>query len=118
MNRNEHILISGIGTAILDLFDQAESGEPINFLQTLFSSFVGSIGGTIPDIVEPSFRNPNHRGFFHSVAASGVLHLSENMIKSSENVHPFVKKLFIDLSRGYKFHLLADATTKRSLPLI
>ena len=29
---------------------------------------VGNFFGKLPDIIEPAFKNPNHRQFFHSIA--------------------------------------------------
>lgn len=34
---------------------------------------IGAFLGRLPDMIEPSLGNPNHRQFFHSVAILGLL---------------------------------------------
>ena len=36
---------------------------------------VGLLFGKLPDVIEPAFKNPNHRQFFHSIAFATAIGL-------------------------------------------
>lgn len=117
MNKKEHLLISGIGTFLFDVIEQNQEKGIVDLKQSFFSGIFGAIGGIVPDLIEPA-TNPNHREFFHSGTMLGLIFLGENRLKQNEIINPYLKKTISDFSLGYKLHLVADATTPKSLPLI
>lgn len=76
--------------------------------------------GTLPDILEPALH-PNHRQFFHSVAFAATLgwllyHLYQ--WTPEKEAHRVLRGLSLLAGTGYAAHLLMDARTSKSLPLV
>ena len=117
MNKNEHLLISGILTGLRDVGQQNFEKGVVDWKQSIVSGFVVAIGGILADEIEPA-TNPNHRGFAHSWGNLALIQISENVIKENQNLEPRIKKILMDISYGYKIHLLADSTISKGLPLI
>ena len=68
---------------------------------------LGSVAGAMPDLLEPSLGNPNHRGFCHSVAAAGLVW----WIVSGRHTHelpPAVRRTLSVIGIGYSLHHGAD----------
>lgn len=117
MNRNEHLLISGFGTFLIDAIKQNQKKGFVDLKQSFVSGIFGAIGGLIPDQLEPA-TNPNHRGPFHSWGMMGLTIIGENKLKQNEQIDLQLKKAILDISLGYKLHLAVDATTHKRLPFI
>lgn len=82
---------------------------------------IGRFAGRLPDLIEPSLNNPNHRQFFHSlVFASGVGVAMRSVYKwkplSQEGKG--LRWALMLLGAGYLSHLVLDFRTPRSLPII
>lgn len=77
----------------------------------------GIAGAIIPDKLEPAYH-PNHRSFFHSYTASGGLVFTTNKIKDFLNPYPGFKYTAYAFILGYGSHLILDAGTPKSLPII
>jgi hypothetical protein len=106
----------------------------------------GWVGGVLPDVLEPAV-DPNHRKAAHSVAAGGVLTLArlaewQAACRSAAEaaghraiMHPLgspersraewdvllwrlVAGALVGLVAGYASHLVLDAGTPRSIPLV
>ena len=109
-----------------------------------FAGIGGVLGSVAPDVLEPA-TSPNHRAFFHSVAACVALSAAraadwaskchraaaecgsrasaatDEAVRRWENIKAFLWRalagFLIGLVAGYASHLALDATTSRSLPL-
>jgi len=86
--------------------------------KAILGAFLGSIGGILPDLLEPA-RNPNHRSFFHSwlLLLSMLLVIAFKISKKS-TLKWFLSHPFLSFIAGYSSHLLADMTTAKGLPAI
>lgn len=75
---------------------------------------VGMIIALLPDIIESAVRNPNHRQFFHSATVLATTCLAYNKIGRNE-----LEKNALNIGLGgYISHLVLDAFTPRSLPIV
>jgi len=82
---------------------------------------IGAFLGKLPDMIEPSLGNPNHRQFFHSVAVLGLLGVGMHKLyrwDPQDNVEGLLRGLLLLGGAAYLSHLALDAMTSRSLPLI
>lgn len=82
---------------------------------------IGAVLGRLPDMIEPSLGNPNHRQFFHSVAMLGLL--GTGMYKlyhwnPQDNLEKILRGLLLLGGAAYLSHLTLDSLTSRSLPLV
>lgn len=71
-------------------------------------------------MLEPA-SHPNHRQFFHSLAFAGVLGMAAHKLYTWEPDNSFDEATRFVLLVGvgaYLIHLLLDAGTPKSLPLI
>ncbi|MDK2826699.1 MAG: inner membrane protein [Methanolobus sp.] len=105
------IIVGIITLSILHGQNDFLSG-PLSILVAIALSTVGSI---LPDKIEPS-ANPHHRSFFHSflvLIITGLL--SYHLLTGVNSANMFMIGF---LGAGYVSHLVLDATTPESLPLI
>jgi inner membrane protein len=78
--------------------------------------FLGGLAGGVPDLLEPA-THPNHRGFFHSVAAAAlVAHLVSG--KHTDEYSREAKTLLRALGAGYMIHIAMDFCTPKCVRLI
>lgn len=77
-------------------------------------AFVGTIGGILPDIIEPA-TNPRHRKFFHSLTTGGTVCYGLHRIAKSR-LPKNTKRIFTTASLGYLSHLYLDSNTPIGLP--
>lgn len=116
-NRTTHVFAGGaIGLAIA-LMDKQKNDVSH---QPLFASFVGAVGGRLPDLLEPAI-NPNHRQFFHSFLVLGTVGVSMYEIyqwSPESNLEKFIRGTLLTLLGAYGSHLLLDMTTPKGLPLV
>lgn len=74
----------------------------------------------LPDVLEPAIH-PNHRQFFHSVAFASLLGMAGYKIYkwNPDNLFDEAIRFALMVAIGaYGIHLLLDASTPKSLPLI
>lgn len=74
----------------------------------------------LPDVLEPAIH-PNHRQFFHSVAFASLLGVAGYKIYkwNPDNLFDEAIRFALMVAVGaYGIHLLLDASTPKSLPLI
>jgi inner membrane protein len=89
--------------------------------RTLVAASGGFAFGTLPDLIEPAFRNPNHRKFYHSVLFAMTLGAALYQVyewKPENDSDRFFRGLMLVMGSAYLVHLAMDATTTKSLPLI
>lgn len=110
----------GAGAVIGLATAKIESDKGQVSLQPVINAALGASMGTLPDVIEPAL-NPNHRKFFHSVTALGMVGYGGYKLWKWEPETDFEKLLKgIGLigCGAYMTHLLMDSTTPKSLPLI
>jgi membrane-bound metal-dependent hydrolase YbcI (DUF457 family) len=76
--------------------------------------------GSLPDLLEPALH-PNHRGFFHSVTCLALVGYALYRLyrwEPEEPLEKLVKWLALIAGGAFATHLLMDATTSKSLPLV
>ncbi len=76
--------------------------------------------GSLPDLLEPAIH-PNHRGFFHSFAClAGVGYGGYKLYQwePEDDLGKLMRGIGLVACGAFAVHLLMDATTKKSLPLI
>jgi inner membrane protein len=80
---------------------------------------IGLTAGVAPDIFEPA-TDPHHRALGHSVALGTVLtkFAITNCSRENSNWEEFVKIATAVVTVSYLAHLIADALTPRSIPLL
>lgn len=74
----------------------------------------------LPDIIEPA-THPNHRQFFHSLAFAGLLGIAGYQAykwKPENSLEGAIRFALLVGIGAYGVHLLLDAGTPKSLPLI
>lgn len=76
--------------------------------------------GTLPDVIEPACH-PNHRRFFHSFAFAVVI--GYGMYKlyqwdAETDGQRLTKTVGLVAAGAYLVHLVMDATTAKSLPVV
>lgn len=87
---------------------------------TLAAGAAGYAFGTLPDLLEPA-TSPNHRQFFHSVVFGGIVIGGLCKLyhwQPETDGEKILRWLCLAGLGAYLVHLVMDATTKRSLPLI
>ncbi len=116
-NAKEHA-ITGAGAGALGWFLYCKVVDrPVKLGELLVAGGVGMVGGLVPDLLEPAFH-PNHRQFFHSLAASALLVKANHHISQNEQIPAEARGAVHLLSLGYLSHLAADGQTPKGLPLV
>lgn len=117
-NGKTHIIagcMAGIAVACLD---QGEKSEVAH--HPAIAAGVGAVFGKLPDLLEPA-TNPHHRQFCHSVVVLGAIGYGFKKAyqwQPRDPLEKMIRGLLLIAAGGYTSHLLFDAITPRSLPLI
>ncbi len=82
----------------------------------LVCTAAGGAAALLPDILEPA-DSPNHRKFFHSITAAGLVVYSISG-RHTNSYSALARKILIVLGMGYLSHLVADAGTPKSINLV
>jgi len=107
--------VAGFAAGLIDQREKFESG-----LDPIASSAIGAVFGKLPDWLEPA-SNPHHRQFFHSGLMFAVVCVGFNKAfkwKPADPIEKLIRSALLAAAGGYASHLLLDATTPRSLPII
>lgn len=103
------------GHALVEVNETGEvTGAP------LVSASFGALLGSLPDVLEPAIH-PHHRQFFHSVAFGLMVGWGmHRLYRWQPNVPSYRVARAVGLIAGtaYLAHLLMDAGTPRSIPLL
>lgn len=116
-NGTTHKLAGGaVGLAVF-LVDRNDGSAIIN---PVASAAAGSFFAALPDIIEPA-TNPHHRQFFHSLVVFSVIGIGVKKVynwKPSRAHHKTLRAISLIAGCAYLSHLVLDATTPRSLPIL
>lgn len=118
-NGMTHSIAGGLSGLAVSLIDTDEHGRSVH--NPMLATAVGTLFGKLPDILEPALRNPHHRQFCHSVTVLIALGYGLKKIykwEPKDNIEGVLRCLMLCAGAGYISHLLLDASTPRSLPLL
>lgn len=82
---------------------------------------LGAMFGKLPDILEPSIGNPHHRQFCHSILVLAALGAGLKRMydwQPENKDQQCLRGVGLIAGCAYVSHLLCDAVTPRSLPLL
>jgi len=121
MNRKLHLVIGGgLGAVLYWVVHLNKKSDDhrakFDWGEGLGHVAICAIGAMVPDIIEPA-DSPNHRGFFHSVAA-GALAIYATKRVLGYNTRRETQRLIFLLASGYLSYLAADSTTPKSIELV
>lgn len=116
-NAKTHFLFGFGAGAILYCLVKKYQNQPIEPLGLLGMGLVGGAAALLPDIIEPA-TSPTHRGIAHSFAALMVIGSGISKINQNQDMEAAQKEVLLTLALGYGSHLLLDAGTPASLPII
>lgn len=106
----------GVGYALYELDKNGEIS-----LDSVTAGCFAFLAGTLPDILEPSLNNPNHRQFFHSIAFGLMLGYALHKLwkwKPESTFEEILKIGMIATGGAYLVHLIMDAGSPKGLPVI
>lgn len=112
--------VTGAATGLAAVLIEKETLQESPLL-LLAAPAVGTVFGKLPDVIEPAFKNPNHRQFFHSIAFVGLVAYGLKKTydwKPEDGVDKAIRLLALCAGFGYLSHLVLDSTTPRGLPLV
>ena len=121
MNTKQHLVIgAGLGAVLywVDHLDKKSDDHRAKFDwgECLGHVAICAFGAMVPDIIEPA-DSPNHRGFFHSVAAAALAVYATKRVLGYHTSRETQRLVFL-LAGGYLSHLAADSTTPKSIELV
>lgn len=114
-----HTVAGGLSCLAVSVLDKDENGN--SYHNPLPAIGIGAVFGKLPDVLEPSLRNPHHRQFFHSLAILGLVGCGTKKVydwQPEGTLESVIRLLTLCAGAAYLSHLLLDALTSRSLPLI
>ena len=119
MNGPTHQIAGAIAAFAITQNDNSEKSGVLHHPSAAIP--IGAFLGRLPDMIEPAFRNPNHRQFFHSITVLGLL--TTGMHKAyhwepHDEFEKIVRGVLLIGGAAYLSHLALDALTSKSLPLI
>lgn len=144
--RPTHLAIGSMSGVATGVVTSSLLPREHQLVHVVFAGIGGALGGLAPDVLEPAV-SPNHRSLFHSVGAAGGLWTAGftewqadchraaavcdtracsatdgSQERSNEEIKAFLWRALAGLSAGflagYASHLVLDAATTRSLPLL
>ena len=125
MNGQAHAVASGMAMSVAAWCDASRNGQTEltndeRFATAVAAGSLGAFCGSLPDLLEPAIH-PNHRQFFHSVAFGLLVAGGMGQVyrwKPDEPWQRVLRGAVLIAGGAYLVHLLMDATTPKSLPLI
>jgi len=119
MNGPTHQFAGAIAALVMTQNDTSEKSCALHHPAAAIP--VGAFLGRLPDMIEPALGNPNHRQFFHSVAALGLLAAGMRKVyhwEPQDEVEKILRGVLLVGGAAYLSHLALDALTSRSLPFV
>lgn len=116
-NFGKHLLIGGgIGSICYLGYCWMTKNKP-SLQGAVVSLGLGSLGGTLPDLIEPA-TNPHRRKFFHSAGLTAFLaSILKEYVSEDDTSNENVLALSI-LILSYLSHILSDSTTPKGIPIL
>lgn len=117
----EHLIVGlAVGAVVNGVIQWLEylhdPAKRFDWGELIICSAASGAAALLPDILEPA-NSPNHRKFFHSIAAAGLVAYATSG-RHTNNYSKLARKIFVVLGLGYLSHLALDCTTPRAIDLI
>lgn len=115
----EHATFNFLSVTAATLAVQHQDGHPVDG-SALAMGTAAALLPSLPDILEPAVH-PNHRRFFHSVTFGATVAYAMLRAYKWETQEPWEHLARVAVLAGgaaYLAHLVRDAFTDKSLPLI
>lgn len=113
----DHLWLGGVSGFLAEVLLAYLNEEELTLEKIFAAVFGGVIGAGMPDWIEPAV-NPHHRSFMHSVTGGGFsVSFLQKLLKNKE-IHPLIRSFLRSALVGYLSHLVTDAFSPKSLPLI
>jgi membrane-bound metal-dependent hydrolase YbcI (DUF457 family) len=111
--------VVGISVSLYEYYEikKVDPNAQFDLSKLAFNSLAAIAGAIIPDKLEPAYH-PNHRSVFHSFTAGGGAMFTPKMITDFLDTYPCVKYPAYAFILGYLSHLVLDASTPKSLPIL
>jgi hypothetical protein len=113
-----HRAVAGATIGITLAYCESKNGK--STVMPLVGGGLGTLFGTLPDIVEPA-NHPNHRQFFHGVAFAAMLGYGGYKLyqwRSEDDWQKALRSIGLIAISAYLIHLAMDGMTPKSLPLV
>jgi membrane-bound metal-dependent hydrolase YbcI (DUF457 family) len=120
-NAKQHLIaglaVGAIVNATIQWLDRVDDpSKPFDWGELLVCSFAAGAAALLPDILEPA-DSPNHRKFFHSLTAAGlVAHAVSGRHTANYSAPTF--RILAALGTGYLSHIALDCTTPAAIDLV
>jgi len=111
-NFRQHLAINATALSLLEFIVQLREIDQdptrrFDWGRLVANVALGTVAGALPDLLEPSFCNPNHRGFWHSFAAAGLVWWLASG-RHTDQIPPEIRKALKAFGAGYSLHLGTD----------
>jgi len=116
-NSNVHFVVGAGVSAVVYLGFCRCTNRKATVWGVLGASLAGAVVASVPDLLEPAVH-PNHRAFFHSLAALGLSAWAGLSTPGDPRFSQDDKLAVLLVSLAYVSHLILDGFTPRSLPLV
>jgi len=117
-NGATHRIVAAVAVGGIVAHHEKRSGAVT--CKPIISASLASLLTNLPDVIEPSLH-PHHRQFFHSIAFAAALIFAGKQIyewSPNEDWQKMLRYVLLIGGGAYLTHLVLDATTPRSIPLI
>lgn len=114
-----HSVAGGLSGLAVAALDKDECGNSCH--NSLPAIGIRAVFGKLPDVLELSLKNPHHRQFYHNVVMLALVGYGTKKACDWETrnmAESIIRGITLCAGVGYLTHLLLDATTSRSLPLL
>ena len=115
-----HLMAGAITGGAIDIIRKAEQNKALEQRDiTICCAEVcfGSIGGVLPDRLEPAIH-PRHRKFFHSILFLGLIAIGLVLLWQNDKIAEWIKWSLTALAAALIIHLVIDGFTPAGLPLV
>ena len=111
-NACQHVFITAVTLGAIEIALQCRQrqrnpDQEFDWVGLLASVGAGVAAGAVPDWLEPSLGNPNHRVFFHSVTAAILVWWLVSG-RHTNNLPPEARHVLSACAAGYSLHIGAD----------
>lgn len=117
-NGTTHAIVGGLSGLGVAFCNQSNNTDNANNL--FYATFIGTVFGKLPDILEPALHS-HHRQFFHSftfLVAIGYALKKIHEWETRDDTDTLLRLLILCAGAAYISHLVLDGMTPRSLPLM